>query len=232
MEEIEQNQNEELTEEKEPKKEEKALVLDFYKVIFIYLMGGLVGTLWETLFNFIKVGQFVYCNGTIFTPFNFVYGIGAVAISVFLRNFKKVWQVFLVGTLVGGVTEYTLSFLEEKIIGGRSWDYSNEFLNINGRITIPFCLFWGLLCVIVIFLLYKPILRFTEKFPQKIFHIVMIVLLVIVVIDMIFSLGAIFRYAQRAQGIPANDPLSQFFDAQFDDEFMKIRFPSMDFSAK
>lgn len=223
--EIEHDQmSEQISEKAQP------ITLDFYKIIFLYLLGGMVGTIWETILNYLKVGQFVYCSGTIFTPFNFVYGIGAVAIAVSLKNLKKIWQVFLIGSLVGGVTEYTLSFLEEKIIGSRSWDYSNEILNINGRITIPFCLFWGLLCIIVVFLIYKPVIRLTNQFPPKIFHIVMLVLFTIVLIDMIFSLGAILRYAQRANGVPANDPISAFFDSQFDDEFMKVRFPSMDFS--
>lgn len=203
------------------------LTLDFYKVIFIYLLGGLIGTLWETILNLVLKGKFVYCSGTIFTPFNFVYGIGAVAISVCLKNFKKVWQVFIVGALVGGVTEYILSFLEEKILGTRSWNYSTYPLNINGRTTIPYCLFWGLLCVVVVFLLYKPIIRLANRFPQKIFHIIILVLLVIVIVDMVFSLGAMFRYVQRAAGTPANDPISQFFDTYFNDDFMRVRFPGM-----
>lgn len=46
--------------------------MDFYKAVYIYMLGGLVGTIWETLLNFARGRGFVYCNGSILTPFNFV----------------------------------------------------------------------------------------------------------------------------------------------------------------
>lgn len=29
------------------------------------------------------------------------------------------------------------------VLGSRSWNYANEPLNIGGRTTVPFMLFWG-----------------------------------------------------------------------------------------
>ena len=52
--------------------------MDFYKAVYIYMLGGLVGTIWETLLNFARGRGFVYCNGSILTPFNFVYKYGAI----------------------------------------------------------------------------------------------------------------------------------------------------------
>ena len=69
--------------------------MNFYQIIFIYMLGGIVGTLWETLLNYINGNGFVYCNGSIFTPFNFVYGCGAVIIIACLHN-QTAEQPFLI----------------------------------------------------------------------------------------------------------------------------------------
>lgn len=68
--------------------------MNVYKAVMIYLLGGIVGTLWETLLNFMRGDGFVFCNGSLFTPFNFVYGFGALFIILCLRKQTKIWQVF------------------------------------------------------------------------------------------------------------------------------------------
>ena len=83
------------------------------------MLGGLVGTLWETILNLCRGRGFVFCNGSILTPFNFVYGVGALVIIACLRNQTKWWGVYLIGAVGGGVVEYLLNFLEEKILGTR-----------------------------------------------------------------------------------------------------------------
>lgn len=131
------------------KKEKDSMI--YYKAIFIYMLGGLVGTLWETILNLCRGRGFVFCNGSILTPFNFVYGVGALVIIACLHNQTKWWEVYLMGAVGGGVVEYLLNFLEEKILGTRSWNYTGKFLNINGRTTLIYMAFWGLLCLAVIF---------------------------------------------------------------------------------
>ena len=152
---IDDEPEEEITADKSPelsarKNRGRFRSLDFGKCVFAYVLGGVVGTLWETVLNYCKGNGFVYCNGSIFTPINFVYGFGALVIWIFLANSnRKPYMTYIYGAIGGGIVEYLLNFLEEKILGARSWDYSNEFLNINGRTTIPFMLFWGLLCLAV-----------------------------------------------------------------------------------
>ena len=63
--------------------------ISFAEYVYIYLLGGLVGTVYETILNLVKGKGFVFCNGSILTPFNFVYGAGAVFIIMLLHNRKK-----------------------------------------------------------------------------------------------------------------------------------------------
>ena len=201
--------------------------LDFGKCVFAYVLGGVVGTLWETVLNFCKGNGFVYCNGSIFTPINFVYGFGALVIWIFLANSnRKPYITYIYGTIGGGIVEYLLNFLEEKILGARSWDYSNEFLNINGRTTIPFMLFWGLLCLAVVYGVYNPLAKIYDKCPKKVMTTIAIVLLAIVVTDLTITVTALARYSARQQGVISKTELGLFLDRVFNDDYMKLHFPN------
>lgn len=201
--------------------------LDFGKCVFAYVLGGVVGTLWETVLNFCKGNGFVYCNGSIFTPINFVYGFGALVIWIFLANSnRKPYMTYIYGAIGGGIVEYLLNFLEEKILGARSWDYSNEFLNINGRTTIPFMLFWGLLCLAVVYGVYNPLAKIYDKCPKKVMTTIAIVLLAIVVTDLAITVTALARYSARQQGFAAKTELGLFLDRVFSDDYMKLHFPN------
>lgn len=201
--------------------------LDFGKCVFAYVLGGVVGTLWETVLNFCKGNGFVYCNGSIFTPINFVYGFGALVIWIFLANSnRKPYMTYIYGAIGGGTVEYLLNFLEEKILGARSWDYSNEFLNINGRTTIPFMLFWGLLCLAVVYGVYNPLAKIYDKCPKKVMTTIAIVLLAIVVTDLTITVTALARYSARQQGVAAKTELGLFLDRVFSDDYMKLHFPN------
>lgn len=201
--------------------------LDFGKCVFAYVLGGVVGTLWETVLNFCKGNGFVYCNGSIFTPINFVYGFGALVIWIFLANSnRKPYMTYIYGAIGGGIVEYLLNFLEEKILGARSWDYSNEFLNINGRTTIPFMLFWGLLCLAVVYGVYNPLAKIYDKCPKKVMTTIAIVLLAIVVTDLTITVTALARYSARQQGVISKTELGLFLDRVFNDDYMKLHFPN------
>lgn len=204
--------------------------LDFGKAVFIYMLGGLVGTLWETVLNLCKGRGFVFCNGSIFTPFNLVYGFGALFVILCLHNRTSWREVYWIGALGGGLVEYVLSFLEEKILGTRSWDYSDRLLNLNGRTTLIYMAFWGFLCVVVIFAIYQPLNRLLGGIPAKARKIIAIVMAVVILLDLAVTVGALFRYTARSAGNAALTPLGELIDRLFDDAFMKRRFSNMKFA--
>ena len=203
--------------------------LSFRKAVFIYALGGLVGTLWETCWNLMRGRGFVYCNGSLLSPFNFVYGTGALVIILLLRNRREAWQVFLIGALDGGAVEYILSVLEELVLGTRSWDYSAYFLNIGGRTTLPYMLFWGVLCTAVIFIVYRPLDRMLDALPERALTAISAVLACWIALDMAVTVTALLRYAARARGAQAMTALGRAVDKIFGDAFMKKHFPAMRF---
>ena len=88
---------------------------------------------------------------------------GAVVLILSLRYFNKNnYTLFFGGCLVGSLVEYIISLLGEIFFDARWWDYSDRFLNINGRICLLYALFWGILSL----LLMKVINRRGDKFSN------------------------------------------------------------------
>jgi len=57
---------------------------------------------------------------------------------------------FLVAGVIGCVLEYVVSWFGETFMHVKWWDYSNYFLNINGRVCLYFGIFWGLLGLLLL----------------------------------------------------------------------------------
>ena len=163
------------------------------------------------------------------TPFNFVYGAGGVVIILCLRKRKKWREVFLIGSIGAGAVEYVLSFLEELFLGTRSWDYSDYFLNIDGRTNIPYMLFFGALCVVVVFLVWQPLNSWLDSLPKRVMKVLAVILVVIILADLLLTLAVQFRYSARMAGREPLTFIGEFFDRAFDDEYMRLHFPAKEF---
>lgn len=86
-----------------------------YNLIFMYLLSALAGNVYETIMFLFRRHKFVWSNGSITTPFNFVYGIGAVAICIStIWVSDHWWAVMICGALLGGIVEYIISFWKKK----------------------------------------------------------------------------------------------------------------------
>lgn len=94
-----------------------------------------------------------------------IYGVGAVIIIVFSQYFNKNnFTLFLGGYIIGSTTEYFTSFFVEIILHAKWWDYSNNILNINGRVCLLYSIFWGILTIFLV----KKFNPFLDKIMAKI----------------------------------------------------------------
>ncbi len=53
------------------------------------------------------------------------------------------FTLFFSGYLIGSITEYLTSFLVELVLHTKWWDYSNNILNLNGRVCLLYSVFLG-----------------------------------------------------------------------------------------
>lgn len=87
------------------------------------------------------------------------------------------------------------------VLGSRSWNYANEPLNIGGRTTVPFMLFRGLLCYLIVRFILPLVLWLVHLIDDTWHTRLATILLAWILIDSVVTLPAIFLYGQRANGV-------------------------------
>lgn len=192
------------------------------KIFFIFMIGSVIGYVVEMIVAFVQEGHFESRQGVLYGPFTPVYGIGILVFYMFFNRIKtrEKKKIFLLAMLLGGITEYLCSFLQEKIFGTISWDYSNWILNINGRTTLIHCTYWGIAGILYISYI-EPILpkleALTRKNGTKILAGGMAILMFFNIT--ISSLAAI-RQKYRNEKIKPQNKLEEFLDEKYPDEYM------------
>lgn len=195
----------------------------FYKLFLIYVIGCMIGTYYEEILTLCRSGQWLSRQGIIYGPFNPVYGAGFLAFSALLcRNLKrKWWLTYIYSCLIGGATEMISSLIGEYVFKANAWDYSDKFLNIMGRTTIPYMLFWGAGGLIFVKVVYPALSRLIEFTPKRIGNAIMPTFMIFVLLSHVVSYAALFRYGTRSEGQPASSGIEKVLDKYYDDSFMK-----------
>ncbi len=199
----------------------------FYKLLWIFVIGSLLGDLVETVFCRITLGSWMSRSSLVYGPFAIMWGTFGVILTAFLYRHrdKSDRYIFVYGTVVGGAFEYICSVLTELLFGTRFWSYKGIPFNLGGRINLLYCFFWGIASVIWLKILYPRFSDLIEKIPIRIGKIITWILIPFLVADMALSAAALSRYSQRANGIAAANTVEEFLDVHFNDERMKQIYP-------
>ena len=207
--------------------------VNFYKVMLIYMAGSFAGVVVELLWCLFRNGYLESRSGLVYGPFNPVYGIGAVIMTLALYRYRNRSSSisFFGGALVGSVIEYLLSWGQETLFGSTSWDYSDMPFNLNGRICLLYSLFWGILGVLWIKSIYPRTAQIILKLPNRFGKILTWVLVLFMVFDCTMSLLAVGRWSQRIQGEPPTSAVDTFFDQHFPDDRMERIYANMEFGS-
>lgn len=201
--------------------------LIFNQIVLFFTIGCVFGTYWEEIMymvtHFWSTGtlEWVSRRGLLYGPFSPVYGIGAVCIYLIFYRTKLGWvKCFVYGALFGGVLEYILGWAQERLFGTISWDYSDYFLNIGGRTTIPYMLVWGALVAVFVQVVYPWIDKIYHKVKPRTMNVICTVLAVFLALDILISVAATARQSMRRAGNPADNVIEVFLDKYYDDERM------------
>ena len=121
-----------------------------YKLLYIFIITSICGYFIELIWTLITKGIFINHSAVVIGPFNFAYGICGVALTLLLCRFKdeSYVKIFILSFIGGSILEYIMSWGMELVLGFTAWDYSNMFLNINGRICFLYSIFWGALGIL------------------------------------------------------------------------------------
>ena len=126
--------------------------------------------------------------------------------------------------ILGGITEYLCSFIQEKAFGTISWDYSYLPFNINGRTSLLHCIYWGIGGVLYITYIEPLLNKMIDKTNMKAFDLITIILSIFIVFDISISWMAADRQTERKNNIEPQNQLDLFLDKNYPDEYMNTIF--------
>lgn len=205
-----------------------------YKLFWLFVIGSILGFIFETIWCFITTGRFEMRTSLVIGMFIPIYGFGAIAMTLCLHKLYKsreLW-IFLSSAVVGGLVEYLCSLVQQIAFGTVSWDYSKTQYNIGGRTNLTYSLIWGVLGVIWLKDWYPKISKLIEKIPKKQGKVLTYTVLILLVMDVVLSGSSVIRKVERSDCKPVSNFYEVFLDKNFDDAYMNFVFPHMEVCPK
>ena len=200
--------------------------LQFYDIFYIFLFGCFFGWIVELIWSLIKKHRFINHSALVLGPFNVIYGFGAIALTCILFKMRKanVFKIYVASFFTGSILEYAISYLTEHLVGFSAWNYSQKFMNLNGRICLPYSLFWGLLGVIWIKLLFPKIKQFIDSTNHKEGTKLMKITIIFLIFDIFLTFAAMDRARAFEKGIPPSNKVEEVLDTYFGSNYLNNMF--------
>ena len=157
------------------KKKGKILKLNKVQTLILYFfLFAFMGWLMETIYAIFTLGHFVK-RGFLYGPICPIYGYGALMLILFLRKYRnKDLKLFIYAGVIFSTFEYVVSYCLDALFAMNWWDYTNEFLNLNGRISIFYSVAWGIIAILFINHIYPFFKKKVNLILSKIPYVVQI----------------------------------------------------------
>ncbi len=204
-----------------------------YKLMWLVLAGSLLGCLLEMCWYRRLRGKWMSRKGVIYGPFSPIYGAAMSGFVYLLYPVRRgnLLFLFVLGAAMGSCFEYACGFLQERVLGTKSWDYSKKKFQLHGRICLEFTFYWGIAAVVSIRFLYPVLSRMVEAVSLRRGPVIIGGLFLLFLADCAVSGAACIRQRLRREGRIAVYPVERFLDRHYPDErlaaiFTEIRIVS------
>lgn len=168
-----------------------------YDILLSFFIYGFLGWCAEVAYAALQEKRFVnrgFLNG----PICPIYGIGVTAvISVLEVCAENLFMLYLVSALLVTALEWATGFLLEKIFHHKWWDYSDQPLNIQGYICVPFSLMWGAACVLIVKVIHPVLYKASLLIPVWLGSIFLAGMSAILAIDIYVTVTGILKFNRR-----------------------------------
>lgn len=200
-----------------------------YRVFWLFLIAGFVGDLIEVVFWLLTRGELISRSSLIYGAFSLVWGLAAVLLTLVFHRMddQSGGRIFITGAVLGGAYEYICSWLQELLFGACFWDYRHLPFNIDGRVNLIFCLFWGLAALAWVRALYPALCLFIDRVPLRRGRRMAWAAALLLTCSTILTAAALCRMDQRHNDVPALGVVSRFLDETYPDNLLKDRYPNM-----
>lgn len=162
-----------------------------YLYFIYFLLFAFIGWLLETCFSFYALGHFTK-RGFLYGPLCPIYGWGALILIMFFGRYRKNnLKLFIYSAIVFTAFEYLVSYGMEALFSLKWWDYTEEFMNLNGRVSIFYTFAWGIIAILFINFIYpffkKKLNILLSKIPYKVQVTIVYILFTVFITDTVLS---------------------------------------------
>ena len=184
--------------------------MDITKLFIYFIIYSFMGWSLEVISKFFQYKRFIN-RGFLIGPLCTIYGYGVLAIVLVIgNNTTDILSVFLKTIFICSILEYLTSYFMEKIFNAKWWDYSNRKFNINGRVCLENSIWFGLLGILLIYVVNPFLYNLISKMSDNVLLIVSSFLLIIFVIDLIISLNVTFKIKSNITKLIKKDSTEEF----------------------
>lgn len=161
------------------------------EMLLYFFIYATLGWILEIVYCIVTLGVFNK-RGFLYGPLCPIYGFGAIMLIQSLKSIKtNTLGKFFIAMIVFTAFEYVVSVVLEDLFGLRWWDYTNEVLNFQGRISLPYSIAWGIIGVIFVEKIHPFVELVVDKCKRFISIQKQVVILyffvVLIIIDFILS---------------------------------------------
>lgn len=166
---------------------------EIYYYFLLFLIYSFIGWLIEVIGKLIEKHKFIN-RGFLIGPICPIYGHGCILMILTLSRYKdNPLTLFIYAISICSLLEYFTSYFMEKIYNVRWWDYSSKRFNINGRICLETMIPFGLLALLIIYVVHPVIIGIVGKLSSTALIVVASVIFVVYLIDNIVSTYILFK---------------------------------------
>lgn len=179
--------------------------IGFLSYVLLFFAMSFLGWLIEVVCKYIEFRRFIN-RGFLIGPYCPIYGVGSVLTVLLLERYASApLTVFLLTMVVCGTLEYMTSYIMEKLFHARWWDYSHRRFNIDGRVCASTLIPFGILGMVLIYLIKPALFRLFQSIPAPVLLAVTLLLCAVFAADAAISTNILRKIRSTADLTGADD---------------------------
>ena len=170
--------------------------LPFWSAFLIFILFSFIGWISEVIYVGVTSAHKFVNRGFLHGPLCPVYGFGGVVILMLPPSLYATWiPLFFASMILCTIVEYFVSWLMEKLLHTRWWDYSHYKIQLNGRICLLNSILFGFLGVVVIHFVYPLMIDLLNSLGQKVINVSGVIILAVLSVDIFFTVRKLVDFA-------------------------------------
>ena len=176
-------------------------MMEFVYAYAYFVLYAFLGWVCEDLYCGIPAKKFIN-RGFFYGPYCPIYGVGALLVLyplLFVKDYPIL--VFVLGVIITSTLEYITSWVMEILFKTRWWDYSERFMNINGRVCLLNSTLFGIMSIVVVYIIHPVIQDIVMDIPFTALMSFLSAFTIGFGIDCVFTVLALLRRKQVFQKV-------------------------------